>query len=174
MTNVKNVPGVRHNAFRLNNHKKIIFNRLRRFNWPPKDCSTIHPIEPYGKQFFVFNAFKRDTKYDKEMSNTVVPLRNENGDMIPSETVLCVCDFAKRPLMFLNYLDFKILKEKMDKIKEGFREVEEKLDKSNYLEKKFSLMLKYNLNKTYGMQRVKKGEHNSWGMKKGVFRERKT
>lgn len=45
---------------------------------------------------------------------------------------------------------------------------------NNYLDTKFGLMLKYNLNKTYGMQRVKKGEHNSWGMKKGVFRSRKT
>ncbi|EUT83576.1 hypothetical protein PFAG_03451 [Plasmodium falciparum Santa Lucia] len=124
MTSIKNVTGVRHN------------------------------IEPYGKQFFVFNAFKRDIKFDNEMSTSVTPLLNSNNEKIASETVLCVCDFAKRPLMFLNYLDFKILE--------------------NYLDTKFGLMLKYNINKTYGMQRVKKGEHNSWGMKKGVFRSRKT
>lgn len=170
----RNIPGVRHNTFRLKIHKKIIYNRMRRFNWPPPDSSTIHPIEPYGKQFFVFNAFKRDSKFDNELSNTVVPLLNSNNEKIPTETVLCVCDFAKRPLMFLNYLDFKILQENISKIKEGFKEIEEKLDKSNYLDNKFSLMLKLNMNKTYGMQRVKKGEHNSWGMKKGVFRQRKT
>ncbi|EWC87773.1 hypothetical protein PFNF54_03372 [Plasmodium falciparum NF54] len=66
-------------------------------------------IEPYGKQFFVFNAFKRDIKFDNEMSTSVTPLLNSNNEKIASETVLCVCDFAKRPLMFLNYLDFKIL-----------------------------------------------------------------
>ncbi|EDL45731.1 hypothetical protein PVIIG_03212 [Plasmodium vivax India VII] len=147
---------------------------MRRFNWPPQEASAIHPIEPYGKQFFIFNAFKRDPNFDSEVSNTVKPLLNPNNEKIPSETVLCVCDFAKRPLMFLNYLDFKILQASMDKIKEGFKKMEEKLDKTNYLDTKFGLMLKYNLNKTYGMQRVKKGEHNSWGMKKGVFRSRKT
>ncbi|CDO65146.1 conserved Plasmodium protein, unknown function [Plasmodium reichenowi] len=174
MTSIKNVTGVRHNVFRLNAHKKIIYNRLRRFNWPPEDCSTIHPIEPYGKQFFVFNAFKRDVKFDNEMSTSVTPLLNSNNEKIASETVLCVCDFAKRPLMFLNYLDFKILQENIHKIKEGFRKLDENTEKENYLDTKFGLMLKYNINKTYGMQRVKKGEHNSWGMKKGVFRSRKT
>ncbi|VWU48686.1 conserved protein, unknown function [Hepatocystis sp. ex Piliocolobus tephrosceles] len=174
MANIKSVPGVRHNTFRINAHKKIIYNRMRRFNWPPEDCSTIHPIEPHGKQFFVFNGYKRDPRYDNEISNVVKPLLNDNNEKIPSETMLCVCDFAKRPLMFLNYLDFKILQSSMDKIKEGFSIIKERLDKSNYLDNKYSLMLKYNLNKTYGMQRVKKGEHNSWGMKKGVFRSRKT
>ncbi|SBT71441.1 conserved Plasmodium protein, unknown function [Plasmodium malariae] len=174
MTSFTNKGGVRHNVFRLNAHKKVIYNRMRRFNWPPEGCSAIHPIEPYGKQFFVFNAFKRDSKFDSEISNIVKPLMNSNNEKIPTETVLCVCDFAKRPLMFLNYLDFKILEANIGKIKEGFRKIEEKLDKSNYLDTKFGLVLKYNLNKTYGMQRVKKGEHNSWGMKKGVFRKRKT
>ncbi|CAD2091985.1 conserved Plasmodium protein, unknown function [Plasmodium vinckei] len=174
MASLKSTTGVRHNAFRLNAHKKLVYNRLKRFNWPPQDCSTIHPIEPYGKQFFIFNAYKRDTRFDNEISNTVKPLINLNNEKIPSETVLCVCDFAKRPLMFLNYQDFKILEASIDQIKEGFNKIEGKLDKTNYLDTKFGLMLKYNLNKTYGMQRVKKGEHNSWGMKKGVFRSRKT
>ncbi|ANQ08139.1 Uncharacterized protein PCOAH_00026840 [Plasmodium coatneyi] len=174
MSSIKNATGVRHNTFRLNVHKKLIYNRMRRFNWPPQECSAIHPIEPYGKQFFIFNAFKRDPNFDHEMSNTVKPMLNASNEKIPSETVLCVCDFARRPLMFLNYLDFKILQASMDKIKEGFKKMEEKLDKTSYLDTKFGLMLKYNLNKTYGMQRVKKGEHNSWGMKKGVFRSRKT
>ncbi|ETW32818.1 hypothetical protein PFTANZ_06462, partial [Plasmodium falciparum Tanzania (2000708)] len=64
--------------------------------------------------------------------------------------------------------------ENIHKIKEGFRKLDENTEKENYLDTKFGLMLKYNINKTYGMQRVKKGEHNSWGMKKGVFRSRKT
>eukprot|EP00929_Paragymnodinium_shiwhaense_P078432 TRINITY_DN40648_c0_g1_i1.p2 TRINITY_DN40648_c0_g1~~TRINITY_DN40648_c0_g1_i1.p2 ORF type:complete len:239 (+),score=56.39 TRINITY_DN40648_c0_g1_i1:85-801(+) len=25
-------------------------------HWPPKDCSPVTPIEPWGKQFFVYNA----------------------------------------------------------------------------------------------------------------------
>ncbi|KNG76120.1 hypothetical protein PFMG_02066 [Plasmodium falciparum IGH-CR14] len=144
MTSIKNVTGVRHNVFRLNAHK----SKYR-------------------------NEKGESKKYDLTGPQKIVPLytllnRMENNFsfLMPSKEI------SKAPNVF-KLFGFQNIKN-IHKIKEGFRKLDENTEKENYLDTKFGLMLKYNINKTYGMQRVKKGEHNSWGMKKGVFRSRKT
>ncbi|CDJ28786.1 Conserved Plasmodium protein, related [Eimeria mitis] len=96
------------------------------------------------------------------------------GPLLPAANpILCVADHGRRPLMFLSAADLFFIKKNIQRFKTLIEEFRLTAKASN-IEKIYRqrrLLLPY---KTVGMQRMKKGEHQSYGMKKGVAREKKT
>ena len=43
-------------------YNRVKFFRAQYREWPPKDASPLHPIEPWGKTFFVHN-FRPDVEW---------------------------------------------------------------------------------------------------------------
>eukprot|EP00386_Alphamonas_edax_P007716 GDKI01025641.1.p1 GENE.GDKI01025641.1~~GDKI01025641.1.p1 ORF type:complete len:181 (+),score=56.63 GDKI01025641.1:67-609(+) len=160
--------------------KAIAFKRMNYFTWPPDDCSTMHPIEPWGRQFFVFNAFETvdpNTWGGPQGAYPQIPPKlGPDGNKIPTQTVLCVADFARRPLMYLTKDDLAVLAANLGEMKEELVRFREKMENEKELDKDEHYHMQRLLlpHRSYAMQRTKKGEHASYGIAKGVFRERKT
>ncbi|KAF8821350.1 hypothetical protein IE077_002128 [Cardiosporidium cionae] len=162
-------PGVRHQL-------EMQFRRMNLPNWPPADASPLHPIEPWGKQFFVFNALKSQ-KFPSDRrwgQYQAAPLQEVDGTILPDETVLCVTDFARSPLMFLSHEDFTALVGYLPELKKHFEKLKAEQSNENELE---SIIYKssrlHQPARHYGMQRMPGGNHTSYGMKRGTNRERK-
>ncbi|EAN32761.2 hypothetical protein TpMuguga_02g00478 [Theileria parva strain Muguga] len=128
--------------------KEIQYKRMKLGEWPPPNSSPLHPIEPWGKQLFVFNT-------------------TLNGN---NETLLCVTDHTRKPLIYFYKEDFQALKLYIEKIKEELERLEStaKPDDDKYADS-----LAYTLNKSYTMQRMKTGRHSSHTIMRSVQRIKK-
>ncbi|XP_026191523.1 uncharacterized protein LOC34621107 [Cyclospora cayetanensis] len=208
--------------------------------WPPPNASPLHPLEPWGRQLFVFRPYAGDLSAAiKGPYPRIPPLRGPvppfdqlsphlerlataaaeavdaaedavaaasrsgtfsdaayeaataanraaaaaataaaaevaAGPLLPAEApVLCVADHGRRPLMFLSREDLGVLKEHMQQFKQLIEDFRQEATASN-IEGIYAFRRRLLPYKTVGMQRMKKGEHQSYGMKKGVPREKKT
>ncbi|CCF72713.1 conserved Plasmodium protein, unknown function [Babesia microti strain RI] len=141
--------------------------------WPPHDCSPFHPIEPWGKQFFIFNAL-RPNKFveaqDLVSNNNLLP--KSKGDDCEKETVLCVTDYRKTPLMYLVREDFNVLCQSIDSIYDELLKFERKLDNFTS-DNRLELQKEFVPRRSYRMQKTKKGEHCSYGIFRGARRMKK-
>ncbi|XP_952240.1 uncharacterized protein TA13390 [Theileria annulata] len=81
---------------------EIQYNRMKLGEWPPPNSSPLHPIEPWGKQLFVFNT-------------------TLNGN---NEALLCITDSTRKPLIYFYREDFQALKLYIEKIKEELERLE--------------------------------------------------
>lgn len=138
--------------------------------WPPPDASPAIAIEPWGKQFFVYNGIRNvEIKSDSrapewgptrpkwwqedialslqlpgEDPNEVLSRVDSSEDLNSSEnqthTHLCVTDFRRRPLFYLNSDEFKVFREHLNYMKEQIEKFKtqipsdeaKKLDVLNY------------------------------------------
>lgn len=117
-------------------------------HWPPEGSSPLHPIEPWGKQFFVFN-----TKQDGEL-----------------ETLLCVTNHERKPLMYLRREDFEALCNSFGSIKEAL----ERFDNSDRKpDMRYEMRRLEVLEDNYAMQRMKTGRHSSHTIMRARPREKK-
>jgi len=82
---------------------KLFNQRMQEENWPPPGCSPMHPIEPWGKQFAVFNAA------EVAGPDSQKPRRGVDGEPVRTRTVMCVMSPFRRPMMFLSRDDFEAL-----------------------------------------------------------------
>ncbi|CEM10233.1 unnamed protein product [Vitrella brassicaformis CCMP3155] len=167
--------GVRHNKLRRNCYRYIRNRRANYFTWPPPDSSPLHPIEPWGRQFFVFNAYETIDLEDWEGPRGPYPLLppklEADGSMLAIHPVLCVSDFARRPLMYLSREDLDTVVAALPEFKRELQKFRERVESSPHTfsaiwDQQKLLMPK----KTYTMQRMKTGEHHSWGIIKGQIR----
>ncbi|PHJ22160.1 hypothetical protein CSUI_003993 [Cystoisospora suis] len=193
-------PGTRHAFPRLGVYRTIMFRRMNLPNWPPDGASPLHPIEPWGRQFVVFNAHETAAPSDSStqprgpfprLPPVVEPTddaktRAARGDSLlsavrekqthlpsPAKTVMCVMDYARRPLMFLCHEDFKTFKKNLPRLKEQLQIFKQKL-RPNMIHEKYDLRRQLLPYKQYAMQRLKTGEHDGHGIIRGTIREKKT
>ncbi|AFZ79373.1 hypothetical protein BEWA_022210 [Theileria equi strain WA] len=134
--------------FNLTYATELQYKRLKIGNWPPPDSSPLHPIEPWGKQFFVFNTLQEGKP----------------------ETLLCVADHSRKPLMYLRREDFQVLASIFESIKG-------ELDRLNNVPREpdgtFDMQrLEYDRPR-YAMQRMKTGAHSSHTIMRSTHRAKK-
>ncbi|EPR60916.1 hypothetical protein TGPRC2_310500 [Toxoplasma gondii TgCatPRC2] len=190
-------PGVRHAFPKLGTHRMVMFRRMNLLNWPPEDASPLHPIEPWGRQFFVFNAFATIDPADwcgprgpfprlpplakpapdaatlAASPSSLLSALRETEERSATRTVMCVTDFAQRPLMFLGKDDFRALRENLPRIKEELKAFKERIQ-PNPVHAQYDLRRKLLVYPRQAMQRLKTGEHGGYGTRRGTIRERKT
>ncbi|KAG6440093.1 hypothetical protein BBOV_III004745 [Babesia bovis T2Bo] len=128
--------------------KDMMYKRMRLGPWPPEGASPLHPIEPWGKQFFVFNAMQ-DGK---------------------PETVLCVTDHQRKPLMYLRREDLEAIASAFDSIKDALARFEE-LDEEPDM--RYEMRRLEALEDNYAMQRMKTGRHSSHTIMRARSRPKK-
>ncbi|KAK2197018.1 hypothetical protein BdWA1_000012 [Babesia duncani] len=127
---------------RTNAQKKLYYKRLDNPKWPPPNASPAHPIEPWGKQFFVLNAMQ--------------------GQEL--ETLLCVADYQKKPLMFLRREDLDALQGCMPAIKHELQRLQ---DQWTSTESRFDLSRLELAHDIRATQRIKTGRHSSHTIMRG-------
>ncbi|GBE59159.1 hypothetical protein, conserved [Babesia ovata] len=93
-------------------------------------------IEPWGKQFFVFNTV-------------------QDGQ---PETLLCVANHERKPLMYLRREDFEALCSAFDSIKEALAKYENEEQEPDM---RYEIRRLEVLEDNYAMQRMKTGRHSS-------------
>ena len=113
--------------------------------WPPRDASPVIPIEPWGKQFFVYNGIRNvevrgdarapdwgsaRPRWWQEDIALSLQLPGEDPNEIFSSpkteeleeassqtsTHLCVTDFRKRPLIYLSIDELKTVRDNLKSI----------------------------------------------------------
>ncbi|KAL8438737.1 hypothetical protein Efla_003408 [Eimeria flavescens] len=220
----------------------VQFQRLNYPMWPPANASPLHPLEPWGRQVFVFKPYAAQmgaelqgpyprlppargpapptdslspgvsrlaaaaataaeaaaaaaadatsssssssssaayeaaaaAKTAAEAAATAAAAEIAAGPLQESpDPVLCVADHGRRPLLFLSAADLAVLKGHIPRFRALIAEFAQHAVPSE-AEKIYHLRRRLLPYKTVGMQRMKKGEHQSHGIKKGVPRERKT
>ncbi|KAK1932935.1 hypothetical protein X943_001486 [Babesia divergens] len=136
---------------RVQYYPELQFKRMKLGQWPPEGASPLHPIEPWGKQFFVFNTQQDGTP----------------------ETLLCVTNHERKPLMYLRREDFEALS--FDGIKEALK----KFDNPDRVSLEVQPDLRYEMRRlevledNYAMQRMKTGRHSSHTIMRARHREKK-
>ncbi|CDJ53041.1 hypothetical protein, conserved [Eimeria brunetti] len=217
----------------------VAYKRMNYPTWPPPNSSPLHPIEPWGRQVFVFVPYAADVNasvtgpYPRlpplrgpappshrlsphleglaaaaaaaaeraaaaaaaggpsgllsaagyaaaaaanraaAAAATAAAAEIAAGPLLPAAAAaLCVADCHRRPLLFLSAADLQTLKENISNFKTLLQQFKATAQPWNVetLYRRRRLLLPF---KTVGMQRLKKGEHQSYGMKKGVAREKK-
>ncbi|GFE53098.1 hypothetical protein BaOVIS_005020 [Babesia ovis] len=128
--------------------KDLMYKRMKLGAWPPEGASPLHPIEPWGKQFFVFNAMQ-DGK---------------------PETLLCVTNHERKPLMYLRKEDFEALCSAFDSIKEALEKFENADEEPDM---RYELRRLEVLEDNYAMQRMKKGIHSCHTIMRARHRPKK-
>ncbi|KAL8443699.1 hypothetical protein Emed_006605 [Eimeria media] len=213
--------------------------------WPSPNASPLHPLEPWGRQLFVFRPYAADmqanlrgpyprppplrgaapptdglspsvsrlaaaaaaaaeeaaaaaaassssssssssgwseaayeaaaaSKRASEAAATAAAAEIASGPLVlAAAPVVCVADHGRRPLLFLSAEDLSLLKQHLPLFRTQLEKLRESARPSK-VEEIYALRRRLLPAKTTGMQRMKKGEHQSYGVKKGVARERKT
>ena len=120
--------------------------------WIPKDASPSIPIEPFGKNLFIYNARPdvelhgdpraptwEDTRADWLLTEqrlslggprAPAPLRQEEADdkAYQLETKLCVTDFRKRVLFYLSPHELEELAAQLGEIQVAMADVRDQLE----------------------------------------------
>ncbi|UVC54665.1 hypothetical protein MACJ_003634 [Theileria orientalis] len=129
-------------------YPELQYKRMKIGEWPPSNSSPLHPIEPWGKQFFVFNTL----------------LNGKN------ETLLCVTDHSRKPLMYLYKEDFQAIKLYMENIKNELNRLE---NISREDDTRYEKLLLDSVATSYCMQRMKTGRHSSHTIMGSTHRHKK-
>jgi hypothetical protein len=119
MDNMIHMPGTSYHWGKpARDYNRVKYFRAQYKDWPPKDASPMHPIEPWGKTFFVHN-FRPDVEWmnDKRapgwhdirgewwQDDLYAGLSQGRGpapETAANETKLCVTDFRRRPYLFFS------------------------------------------------------------------------
>ncbi|ORM40034.1 uncharacterized protein BXIN_1182 [Babesia sp. Xinjiang] len=119
----------------------LMYKRMKLGAWPPEGASPLHPIEPWGKQFFVFNT-------------------TQGGQ---PETLLCVTNHERKPLMYLRREDFEAL---VRQLEANWRNLQEP-------DLRYEMRRLEVLEDNYAMQRMKTGRHSSHTIMRARLRNKK-
>eukprot|EP00920_Eleutheroschizon_duboscqi_P041593 GHVT01099843.1.p1 GENE.GHVT01099843.1~~GHVT01099843.1.p1 ORF type:complete len:169 (+),score=2.35 GHVT01099843.1:498-1004(+) len=142
----------------------------------------LYQIEPWGRQFFVFNAWEaiRPEKWKGPRGGAprLPPVLDDQGQPVANQTVMCVCDYSRKPLMYLMRPDVDHLVRNLGFLKQQLYEFKEKqlpddfvaIASQEYLTKRILMPYRH-----YGMQRTKTGGHlDGKGTMRGRKREPRT
>ncbi|OEH78280.1 hypothetical protein cyc_04597 [Cyclospora cayetanensis] len=162
-------PGARQRAGTARIWPHIQFQRMNYPTWPPPNASPLHPLEPWGRQLFVFRPYAGDLSAAiKGPYPRIPPLR---GPVPPFDQLSP--HLERLATAAAEAVDAAEDAEHMQQFKQLIEDFRQEATASN-IEGIYAFRRRLLPYKTVGMQRMKKGEHQSYGMKKGVPREKKT
>ncbi|CDJ56131.1 hypothetical protein, conserved [Eimeria maxima] len=177
-------PGVR--FFRIWPH--IEFKRMNYPTWPPPNSSPLHPIEPWGRQVFVFTPYAVDSSaplsgpYPRQppLRGAAPPSHHLSPHLASlAAAAAAAADRAAAAVgaagesSWLCDSAYEAAKEATAAAAAAATAAAAEYNRRN-IEEIYNIRRLFLPYKSVGMQRMKKGEHDSYGMKKGVQREKKT
>eukprot|EP00921_Rhytidocystis_pertsovi_P009709 GHVQ01015647.1.p1 GENE.GHVQ01015647.1~~GHVQ01015647.1.p1 ORF type:complete len:155 (+),score=15.49 GHVQ01015647.1:477-941(+) len=152
--------------------------RMNDFNWPPADSSPLIPLEPWGNQLMVFNANQVSTEQwggPKGCTPRLPPKIGFDKQLVPTETVLCMTDYKRRPKLFLSRADFEALTEYFPDVNKEMKRFDDMLKNKSPSEDRAKLQHDIYGRRGYAVQRSGyNGPHKDYIIKKGSIRYPKT
>eukprot|EP00922_Rhytidocystis_sp_ex-Travisia-forbesii_P006277 GHVS01009103.1.p1 GENE.GHVS01009103.1~~GHVS01009103.1.p1 ORF type:complete len:153 (-),score=13.41 GHVS01009103.1:109-567(-) len=148
-------------------------------DWPPPDSSPLIPLEPWGTQLMVFNANQtipiEQWTGPKGTTPRLPPKLGADRKLVPTETVVCLTDFKRRPKLYLSRADFEALASYLPEIQQQLEYFHDVLKNTPYGDDRAKMQHDMFGRRDYARQRGEYGgPHTAFIVKKGSIRYPKT